>query len=382
MEVLHSSPTRGPSHLIYGLILAVFAVAACDQPTHPLRTPVSAQLNIQPCPDSIPDCYSPPPEPFDNSGYGLTVWADEDPAVYDRANSLAERAHASWVRVQFNWDDLQPSGPTMDAAKLQFYRNFVTNATSHHLAVYPILMRSPAWVRTHYPVGNACRTNAQCPPDPDSWMWWRMFADSMARLFPEVDVWGIWNEPNDTSFLPLAAATGLTDRVNIYGYLLGYASDAIHTYGKKVAGPELGTGATDGTSASQWFGDYFRRWAYRGDILTVHKYDSATGVIAAMKAYGDTARFGPWPLWLTEVGIENTTETYRAQFLTDVFQGMESHVEPLWKRTFYFALYNGWPTATTYEIVHGMFTTAPQPLLGYYCFQALASGQTPLSACQ
>lgn len=189
----------------------------------------------------------------------------------------------------------------------------------------------------------------------------------------------------------------------MYGYLVGYAWDAIHSRGKLLAAPELGSGsATEFTPSAyycggaacyltrrQWLESFLAAWGHKVDIVSVHLYGLADQNSAEMQNYGNVIRTGRrpynWPLWLTEFGYEHRTPGADAilnPIVRGTFERMASGVEPLWKKSFVFDLYAPiGPYPEPYVLVDDMRSATPQPRQAFYCLQAVASGSPPPSYC-
>jgi hypothetical protein len=388
--------------LFTAVTFGAIGLAACDN--QKLMSPQpGVRRQIPPCEFTNPDCYDPPPPPpVDNSGYGVQVWSPAaDAAMLSRIGQYVTASNVGWVRMEFTWDEMQPTGASMDPGQVQARRAFIDTMTARGIQVYAILNQSPAWARANYPPGDPCLSNNHCPPDPAMWMWWRAFVDSTVRLFPEISTWGVWNEPNDSFFLPQAPAHGMT-QIDLYGYLVGYAYDAIHAYGKKLAAPELGAGPSNSPTRSyycpttpciltenQWLEAFLADWGHKVDVVTVHKYDWADGNQSAMQGYGNVIRTGRrpynWPLWLTEFGYQTPgADSTLNVIVRGTFERMRSGAEPLWKKSFVFDLYAPiGPYPEDYVLVKDMRTLngAPQPRQAFYCLQAVASGSPPPSYC-
>jgi hypothetical protein len=96
---------------------------------------------------------------------------------------------AGYVRIQIDWDTLQPDAPG-DWNDLVL-RDWLDQARAHHLKLYATLASTPKWA-------GPCQT---CMPN-DVWDWYNFAYRVMLqarRSYPDLDIaFGVWNEPNLT----------------------------------------------------------------------------------------------------------------------------------------------------------------------------------------
>lgn len=129
------------------------------------------------------------------------LWLD-DATLNQRLNDI-QSLGATWVRIDFNWSEVQRSG--YDTFNWQGYDRVVTAVTEHKLKVLGTLVYVPAWARSkncsvaseqnlHERVGRACS-----PRNPNEF---GRFARAAAMRFQPhgIYVWEIWNEPNMAAY--------------------------------------------------------------------------------------------------------------------------------------------------------------------------------------
>jgi hypothetical protein len=98
----------------------------------------------------------------------------------------------TWVRLDFSWADVQPTGPA--AFRWTGLDRVVSTARALGLNILPTLAYTPKWAR---PTG--C-TSDKCEPASDS-AFARFAREAAARYAPKgVRAWEIWNEENTPGF--------------------------------------------------------------------------------------------------------------------------------------------------------------------------------------
>jgi polysaccharide biosynthesis protein PslG len=114
------------------------------------------------------------------------------PAALTQALDDAVALHATWIRIDFDWGDIQPSSP--DRYRWAGIDKVVAAALARNLSILPILAYTPAWAR---PAG--CSSAKCAPADPATFA---AFAGTAARRFAPLGVhtWELWNEPNVAGF--------------------------------------------------------------------------------------------------------------------------------------------------------------------------------------
>lgn len=108
----------------------------------------------------------------------------------DLATTLddAVAVHATWIRADLSWNDIQPTSST--SYNWAPFDAIVSAARTRGLNVLPIIGYTPAWARS------AGCANWNCPPaDPSAFA---TFATAAAKRYAAqgVHTWEVWNEPN------------------------------------------------------------------------------------------------------------------------------------------------------------------------------------------
>jgi len=249
--------------------------------------------------------------------YGVDAH-DVSGATADKASELG----ADMVRVVFGWDVIEPAckgcfnWTTTDAWRDEARRT--------HRAIYATLAFTPRWAN-----GGA---SFQTPPTSMQ-DWYDFVFATVARYKDDIQLWGVWNEPNLTVYLKGAD-------IHVYEQLARTAESAIHAANPSaiVLGPEVSHHAVkDGwyQAAMKAFGNLF-------DIVTVHWYPDA----APLEQFMDTGvrpSAGRKSVWLTEAGAtpcqSNFGETGQALFYQRVLQAFEAR-RSWWTGLIFYDLYD------------------------------------------
>lgn len=353
---------------VLGLIALLAIAAACSDQSTPARpTPLEpgAAQSAALLPGAAHRSLTVQPP---TSRYGVVVLGDQlgDPTQGPTVAQYAADAHVGWVRIPLYWELLQPNGPNFDPAALALARRKVQNAVNAGLNVYATLEASPSWARYDRP---GCVKDHRYPPSQDMWIWWQRFVKGMVDSIPDVDYWGIWNEPNAPNFFQTCPETTAVDG---YGLLVEYAAPqirntpAVHQAGmKKLVAPEIG----GDPNMDAWFNSFMAGHSGSTDVTSIHQYAysyDASAKVTALKWPGK-------PMWMTESGFwEWADDSTQASQLTNVLQHMQTNGN--WDKTFFYELN---VTERNYELLRNGTQQKP----AYYCLQAFIASQPLPHAC-
>jgi hypothetical protein len=109
---------------------------------------------------------------------------------------------ATWLRMDFPWSEIQPTGPT--GYNIAPWDAVVRAAAKHHIAILGIIDYCPPWA-------NGGQGQFYPPTTPSAFA---TFAASLTSRYAPLGVhtWEIWNEPNGGTFwLPAADPVGYTN---------------------------------------------------------------------------------------------------------------------------------------------------------------------------
>lgn len=248
-----------------------------------------------------------------SSPYGINTHV---PSAADLDQVAA--AGIGWVRVDFNWNQLEPA---RDQYNWALADSVVNSAVARGLNVFVTLAYTPDWA-------NGGQGIAIPPTDPNDW--YDFVFDMVSRYKTKVKYWGMWNEPNLEQFFKGGAKVYVED-------ILVRGAEAARTAdpGALILGPELAH-----LSSGHW-----AAWLYYVlteapesiDIITQHVY-SGSGydvirdldgwipvwdkptVMGVIEAAGASDK----PLWLTETGwhTDEVTEEEQATYYTQLLDGV------------------------------------------------------------
>jgi len=269
----------------------------------------------------------------------------------DASLQLAADAGVGWVRMDFNWYQLEPSPGVYEWGAAD---RFIDSAVALGLNVYPTIAYAPAWA-----VAPGCDDTSDDPaqwcrnqsPDPVAWA--SFVTAAVDRYGDRVKVWGLWNEPNLEHFYRDTRSRWVSD-------VLVPGAEAVHATCAdcQVAGPELANlreASWDADAGLCVLGEcVFNGWEVslaeildeagsHIDIVTHHKYDDSAEVwldeliagqwlggvqyMHGLKELTDDHAPGK-PVWVTEYGWETTPggpydPAYAADQLTDSYLALD-----------------------------------------------------------
>lgn len=243
-----------------------------------------------------------------NNIYGFSPGGNE-PWNTRRAEDFyaAKTAGASWVRIDFNWEHIEPT--VSGGYSWSAHDGVVADATAAGLKVLPILHTTPAWAR-------AAGTSVHAPPTSTYFSRLQAYAQATVTRYAPLGLttWQIGNEIN------LPKGTGYTPSGSFYNTnLLSPVAAAIRVVGNSLDIPlktllgsfvKPGTGAADPATmltdiynlGSGWLFDHISWHPYHDDedpttSTAMNSYPKALWDIAQTK--GD----GGMEIWATEYGM-------------------------------------------------------------------------------
>jgi hypothetical protein len=246
--------------------------------------------------------------------YGINVHLPSS-AVLDR---VAE-AGIAWIRVDFNWNLMEPSRDVYDWSLTD---SVVNDARTRGLNIFATLAYTPGWANG----GQDISVPATDPAD-----WYKFVFDTVSRYKDSVTHWGMWNEPNLDGFFSGSREEYIRDVLRL-GAQAAKAADPTSF----VLGPELAH--LESAHWEAWLYTVLREAGDVIDIVTHHNY-SSTGQ-AVVRDMGVPGAF--WkirtprgimvltgtaanPLWLTETGwrTDLISEAQQADYYVQVLKGVD-----------------------------------------------------------
>ena len=323
-------------HLVVALLaLAAVALAACA----PVADGVTADRRRGGTPTTTTTTtLPPPPAPAAGPEFGFAQAGDplwQSTASLNADFDRIKAAGGRWVRFDFHWPSIQPSGPsTFDWTTTD---RAVSAARSRGLEVLAILTYTPPWAR---PAGT---TDQHPPSNPSDYAAFARAA--VTRYAPQgVNAWEIWNEPNQNGFWQPKPDVAAYARLLKAVYPAIKAADPgarVITGGLAPAGGTLDYTAPDGSRVSPWRflkGIYDNGGKGSFDAVGHHPYtgmpfapstleawnafQQTRDLHALMTSFGDGAKL----VWGTEAGVwtgssyQAVSEATQAQYVREYVQ--------------------------------------------------------------
>lgn len=243
------------------------------------------------------------------------------PQDLEKAVSLMKEAGISWVRMDFLWQDIEPTQGKFEFKK---YDYIVDLLNRNNISILGILDYSADWA-------SVCG-KWNCPPKDN-----RLFVDYatgvVSRYKDKVKYWEIWNEPDSSIYW------SVQDGLKSYCALLKDVYSAI----KKIDAEckILNGGLANGVASINHLYDNGAKDYF--DILNIHIFDSPFNLAAIERvsaypklAYKIMSRNGDGnkKIWITEIGCpgvkrdlkvnnwwmgQNPDEFQQAEWLKEVF---------------------------------------------------------------
>jgi hypothetical protein len=289
----------------------------------------------------------------------------------DRTANLLPDVGAKWVRLTFEWNQLETSQGTYNSTKLAAWDRSVALSRQAGTKVLVTVYGTPSWASSNGKVGGAPSNNAYYS---------NLMSFLANRYRGQVQAWEIWNEENVSRFW----TTG-PDPAR-YAGLLRAAYPAV-----KSADPNA-TVVFGGTSGNDTgFVDGAYRAGAKGsfDVMAVHPYTGSAPEAGAglysfpgyrqvhdvMLGYGDAK-----PMWLTEFGWSTTSDNWgvspqvQSDYLLRAYRMLEQ--DPYVQVAIWYNFRNNWwdRDADGWEFQCGLMRTDFTPKPAYAAFKSYVPG--------
>lgn len=237
----------------------------------------------------------------DSSPYGINSHVPNNQVL-----DLIAQAGIKWIRVDFNWFQLEPA---KDSYNWGFMDSVVNNARARGLEIFATLAYTPSW---------ASGTSNVADPPRDINDWYDFVYDTVNRYKSKIKYWGMWNEPNLKDFF-----TGNGWQYREWILKTGAQAAKAADPSCLVLGPEL--------AHLKGWSDFMEEALKEGganyiDIITHHCYKGDTGE-DIFDYLDEDAFYWPWddpplmkmldnlgidnkPVWLTEVGWHTSGKAF------------------------------------------------------------------------
>lgn len=300
--------------------------------------------------------------------YGVTAHLERRRVPYyptlddvTRAVELMQSAGVQVVRMDFNWDMLNP---TRDEWKFEDYDRAVQIVREHDLELLGILDYVSWWASS---AQDSQDWRVRLYSEPRDLHEFARYAEAVVNHYKnEVHVWQIWNEPNTTGFWKPAPNAAH------YVSLLKDAYLAV-----KYADPEavvvfagLSGNGIEGNDASGLTSNFIEQAYAAGasgyfDVLAIHPYmlpngglDTLRDKIKAARAVMNRHGGSETPLWLTEIGVPSDASWWP----TAPIQSEQDAAN--WLKTVYTGVRDLTPTVFWYEFQDRGGTDDPEGRFG------------------
>jgi hypothetical protein len=288
-------------------------------------------------------CAAPVVLTAQNPTYGMnTHYLD------DALGSSMTDLGAGFVRIDFDWYDIQPT-PAQDYNWTR-QREAVTVAQARQLQILASLSGTPAWMGSGH----------NSVPDPYTF---GQFARAAAVEFNgDITYWNIWNEPDAPGFLAV---------FDYYPDLVSAARAAIKQVNPtmQIVGPEISSdGVVNGDF--RWF---MTNYGSLVDIVSVHYYNNGSTtkwVDQFMDSLVYPYRQGK-EVWMTETGMNQCAD--QPAHYTGVLQRFEPR-RSWWTKIFFYDLYQPNESCTDNDSITD---TQHNPRPAFYVYQNWIADHTP-----
>jgi len=239
------------------------------------------------------------------------------------APAAATALGAGWTRIRFEWNRMQPNGPTEWNPSVS--DQTLNNELTHGREVVGLLVTTPGWA-TDTAVGAGVPRGLYLPTDDSNNLWAGFVREVVGRYAGRIDHWTIWNEPDiPTSSIDMTWGGSVEDFVRLLqvAYLVA-----------KETNPNavIHMAAITHHHDEHWFGRFIEKLvAQPGAAANGHYFDVATlhlyhepEKIYAITAHYDAMMRGHGirkPLWIAETNayLSRATPEEQAFFVFQAF---------------------------------------------------------------
>ncbi|MCP2604257.1 endo-1,4-beta-xylanase, partial [Candidatus Aminicenantes bacterium AC-708-M15] len=306
------------------------------------------------------------------------IFSQQNPSPYginghvpkNRTLSLIKNAGIKWVRVDFNWYEIESSKGNFNWKEMD---RVVNNSIDKGLSILGVLAYTPSWANNgkskNYP--------------PLKKQYWTNFVKKVVRRYKsKVKYWSMWNEPNLEKFW-----SGTLDEY-VFNILIPGAQTAKSIDSNcKIVGPDLSHLTTGDNMWNIWLRAILREAKDYIDVISHHIYDIRGPTYIFDKLENDQGPLLPSvlrvlkeegvdnkPFWITETGwpTDEVGEEVQSKYYLEFLQGMRnrSYINKIF---FYEIIDDPRPEIPKYGIIYNNFT----PKKAYYTYKDFIAGKYP-----
>lgn len=191
---------------------------------------------------SLPD----PGAALDPSRMGIQIYSHVPQGAWNPILDRADPLEVGWVKIQVNWNYLQPDAAKQTTPQLEDFYSHVRISKARGYRVLLSIAKAPNWARS-------TTVNAGPPDDPEALV--GFINEILANVGGAVDAVEVWNEPNLSR-----EWTGLTPFSGA-GYMSLFlpAYDAIKSYNDSIVVVSAGLAPAPNTESSVSDRDFLRQ---------------------------------------------------------------------------------------------------------------------------
>jgi len=252
-----------------------------------------------------------------------------------RVDLIAELG-VGWVRVAKPWEEMEPAPGALDPPEAwQETDRLVDRLAASGVQIYWDFGYTPAWARTA-----GCNAGRACPPQNQQDLY--NFIYKVVRRYGfernQIKYWGHWNEVNLGDFYQNG------DVARFVTHELPTTINAI-----KAADPaaqivvgELSSSPGNANVVASHLNSILQVAGADAAVISQHIYDgdnTAGGRLSLLDGIRQKvvdAGHGNLPWWITETGLDESSESARSTFLNQFYNGMVSRW--WWHKTFWYRL--------------------------------------------
>ncbi len=188
-EALTPAATPTPFEGTFGPVVPPAFTPPPTETPRPTRTPMPGTPTITLTPSISPTpSITPTPLPgLDPLRIGIQIHPRIEQSLWERMLQRAEQLNVGWVKVQFQWDEMEPDGPGSQSDYWRQMELYMQTALRYGFQVLVSVTKAPDWARP---------TNEENGPPSDPQELARFITSFLDRFGPAIHAIEVWNEPN------------------------------------------------------------------------------------------------------------------------------------------------------------------------------------------